>query len=140
MHLWRFLPMAAAAFLAMACTGQGQQGGVQQAQAQQAGTGLSEAEDDELTVQPFDLTVGEIEEDADLLNQAGEEVGAIDSVLVDAGGRPAAIAAEVGSFAGGEERTVVIGLDRLRVDDDGDLVTTLSKEELQRLPVWQTED
>lgn len=132
MHSWRFLPMAAAAFLAIACTGQAQQG-----QAQQTGAALREAEDAELTVPPFDLTVGDIEEDADLLDQAGAEVGAIESVLVDADGRPAAIAAEVGSFLGGEERTVAIPLGRLQVDDDGDLVTTLTREQLQRLPAWE---
>jgi hypothetical protein len=122
-----FLPLAAAAFLAVACSGQ----------AQQTDTALREAEDGELIVEPFDLTIEDIEEDADLLGPSGEEVGAIEAVLVDAGGRPAAITAEVGSFVGTDEKTVVIGLDRLQVNADGDLVTVLTGEELQRLPAWE---
>lgn len=121
MRLSRLLPMVVAAFLAVACNGR----------AQQVDAGLQEAEDTDLVVQPFDLTVEDVEEDAELLNQAGEEIGAIVSVLLDSSGRPAAISAEVG------ERTVVIGLDRLQADDDGDLVTALTQEELQRLPAWE---
>jgi hypothetical protein len=57
-------------------------------------------------------------------------------VLVDANGRPTAIAAEIGSFIGTSEKTVVISLDRLQVNADDDLVTTLTKDDLQRLPTW----
>lgn len=130
----RFFAVVATAFLAVACAGQTRQAATQPGQ--QAGAALQEAEDAELVVEPFDLTVADIEEDADLLNQAGEEVGSIESVLVDASGRPAAIAAEVGSFVGSSEKTVVIGLDRLQVNPEADLVTTLSAEELLQLPAW----
>jgi hypothetical protein len=126
MRLSRFLPLGGAALLVMACSGE-----VQPTEA-----ALQEAEDSDLVVQPLDLTVGDIEEDADLLNQAGEEVGAIEVVLVDASGRPVAIAAEVGSFQGASERSVVISLDRLQANPEDDLVTTLTKEELLRLPAW----
>jgi hypothetical protein len=88
------------------------------------------------------LTVEEIEEDADLYDRTGEEeVGDIDSVLIDAAGRPVAISAEVGGYlsANEGEKTVVIGLDRLRADEDGDLLTTLTREELLRLPEWEEE-
>ncbi len=121
-----FLSLVATAFLAVACSGQ----------AQQSDTALREAEDSDLIVQPFNLTIEGIEEDADLLNPSSEEVGAIEAVLVDASGRPVAITAEVGSFLGMDEMTVVIGLDRLQVNADGDLVTALTGEELQRLPAW----
>ncbi len=126
MYLLRLLSIAVTAFLAVACNGQ----------AQQSGTALHEAEDVGLMVQPFNLTVEDIEEDADLLDQAGEEIGAIESVLVDANGRPTAIAAEIGSFIGTSEKTVVISLDRLQVNADDDLVTTLTKDDLQHLPTW----
>ena len=121
-----FLSLAAAALLAVACSGQ----------AQQPNAALREAEDSDQIVQPFNLTIEDIQEDADLLSPSGEEVGAIEAVLVDAGGRPAAITAEVGSFFGTDEKTVVIGLDRLQVNADGDLLTALTGEELQRLPAW----
>ena len=126
MHLSRILGTVATAFLVIACN----------SQVQQPGTALHEVEDSGLMVQPFNLTVGGIEEDADLLNQAGEEVGSIEVVLADSSGRPVAITAEVGSFAGTDEKTVVIGLDQLQVDDNGDLVVKLSNDELPRLPAW----
>jgi hypothetical protein len=133
----RLTLVVAAAFLAAACSGAAQSGDPAQSEgsAQPGGSALQEADDTELVVDPFDLTVGEIEEDADLLNQAGEEVGAIVSVLVQ-GGRAVAITAEIPGTTG-EEREVVIGLDRLQVNPDDDLVTTLSVQELQRLPAWE---
>ena len=127
MRLSRFMSLGGIALLVAACSGE----------VQRTSAALQEAEDSDQVVQPFDLTVGEIEEDADLLNQAGEEVGAIEVVLVDASGRPVAIAAEVGSFQGTSEKTVAIGLDRLQVNPEDDLVTTLTKEELLRLPAWE---
>ncbi len=135
---------AAAALLVVACNGQAQQQRQQQvAQAPQAGAAaLREIEEPEIVVQALGLTVEDIEEDADLYDRTGEEeVGEIDSVLTDAAGRPVAISADVGSYlnADEEEKTVVIGLDRLRADEDGDLVTTLTKEELLRLPAWDDE-
>ena len=128
-----FLPLVATALLLAACTGQAQQ---QQPQRLQTSTGLQEVEDENLMVQPLGLTVGEIEEDADLLDSTGEEVGDIDVVLADASGRPVAIAAEVGSYADGADKTVVIGLDRLSANEDDDLVTTLTLQELQQLLEW----
>lgn len=45
---------------------------------------------------------------------------------MDASGKPAAIAAKVGSFVGTSERTLAIGLDRLQVNAGDDLVATLT--------------
>ena len=67
MHLSRLLSTVAMAFLAIACN----------SQAQQPGAALHEVEDLGLMVQPLNLSVEDIEEDADLLDQAGEEVGAM---------------------------------------------------------------
>jgi hypothetical protein len=59
-------------------------------------------------------------------------------VLVDEDGRPAAVTAEVGGFLGVGQKTVVIGLDRLRLEgeDEPDLATTLTREEMQGLQAW----
>jgi hypothetical protein len=124
MHLARFLPAVAAAFLAVAGP----------TQAQQSGTVLREADDDDMVVQPFNLKIEDLE-DADLENQAGDDIGDIENVLVDANGQPAAITAEVGGFLGMGQKIVVISLDRLQLKDD-DLVTTLTKEELGALETW----
>src|SRR5215213_5058081 len=120
----RFLPMVAAASLALASA----------AQAQQTGTLLREAENDDMMVQPLNMKVEDLE-DADLVNQAGDDIGDVEKVLVDANGQPAAIATEVGGFLGIGQKTVVISLDRLQPKDD-DLVTTLSKEDLGALQAW----
>ena len=124
MHLARFLP-AVAAFLTLAGA----------AQAQQSGTVLREAEDDDMIVQPFNMKVEDLE-DADLVNQAGDDIGDVEKVLVDANGQPAAVTAEVGGFLGIGQKMVVIGLNRLQLKDD-DLVTTMSKEELGALGTWR---
>jgi hypothetical protein len=120
----RFLPAVAAASLALATSAQAQQNTV-----------LREADNDDMMVQRLNMKVEDLE-DADLVNQAGDEIGDVEKVLVDANGQPAAITAEVGGFLGLGEKTVVIGLDKLQPKDD-DLVTTLSKEELGALQVWE---
>lgn len=94
---------------------------------------LREADDD-LVVAAFNRSVDEIE-DADLLNAAGEEIGEVEEVLVDAGGRAVAIVADVGDFLGIGDKEVIIGLDLVELRGD-DLVTTLTREELAGLPIW----
>ena len=127
MHPARFLPLATVALLALAGPAQGQQAGA---------AVLREAEDGAVVVQPFGVSVDDLE-DADLVGADGEGIGEVEQVLVDEDGQPAAVAAEVGGFLGLGERAVVIGLDRLRLADDGDdLVTTLTREELEGLDAW----
>jgi hypothetical protein len=123
MHPVRFLPAIAAALLATAAP----------AQAQQTGTVLREAGDD-VMVQPFNKPAEDLE-GTDIVTSGGDEIGEVKHVLVDAGGQPVAVAAEVGGFLGLGQKMVVIGLDRLQPKDD-DLATTLSKEELQDLQAW----
>ena len=63
----------------------------------------------------------------------GEEVGEVESVLVDASARPVAIAAEVGGFLGMGEKDVVIGLDDLTQDGDH-LKVGMTKDQIGALP------
>jgi hypothetical protein len=111
------------------------------AQAQQAGTaapgvtGLHEAEDEAVTVPPFNLTVDQIE-DMNLAAIGGDEIGEIDEVLVDSTGKPVAVAAEVGGFLGIGDKAVVIGLDQLQVENER-LVTGMTKEQIEALPAWE---
>jgi hypothetical protein len=106
------------------------------AQAQQAAatTGLKEVEDESLMVHPFNLSVDAIE-DMDLVGPNGDEIGDVEEVLADASGQPTSLAAEVGGFLGVGDKTVVIGLDQLRVENEK-LVTGLTKEQLEALPEW----
>jgi hypothetical protein len=97
-------------------------------------TGLHEAEDEALVVQPFNLSVDKLD-DMSIAGPAGEEIGEIDEVLVDASGKPTAVSAEVGGFLGIGDKNVVIGLDRLRLDGER-LVTDLTKEQIEALPAY----
>ena len=94
-----------------------------------------EAEDDDLMVQPFNLSVDDIG-DMDLKNQAGDEIGEVEEVLVDGSGQPVAVAVEVGGFLSMGEHEAVVGLDQLTVMDDH-FVTSLDKDAIEALPHWQ---
>ena len=98
-------------------------------------SGYKEAEDDDLVVQPFNLSVDQIE-DMDVKTAAGEEVGDVEEVLTDASGQPVAVSLEVGGFLGIGEREVVVGLDQLQLADD-DFVIDADKAMVEGLPDWK---
>jgi hypothetical protein len=128
MHFARcLLPAAAVVLLASASPAHAQQDG---------GAGLREAPG-EVMVEPFNKSSTELE-DMNILSNEGEEMGEVEKVLVDGNGQPVAITAEIGGFLGVGEKIVVIGLDRLelRGDEEPDVATTLTKEELQGMQAW----
>jgi hypothetical protein len=92
------------------------------------------AEDDDMVVQPFNLSVDDIKE-MDLKNEAGDEIGEVEKVLVDGSGQPVAVAVEVGGFLGMGDHEAVVGLDQLTVMDDH-FVTSLDKNAIEALPHW----
>ena len=95
---------------------------------------LQEADDDDMVVQPFGLTVDDIE-DMDLMTADGEEIGEVEEVLLDAG-QPVAVSVEIDDgFLGIDDREVVFGLDQLQLQDD-DFVTSLDKATIEALPEW----
>ena len=108
-------------------------------QAQQASSTVLREATGEVMVEPFDKSSTELE-DMNLLSHTGEEIGEIERVLVDEDGRPAAVTAEVGGFLGVGQKTVVIGLDRLRLEgeDEPDLATTLTKKATERSNPFRT--
>jgi sporulation protein YlmC with PRC-barrel domain len=95
---------------------------------------LEEAEDDDLVVQPFGLTVDDID-DMDVMNADGEEIGEIEEVLLDASGQPVAVSVEVDDFLGIDDREVVFGLDQLQLTGD-DFVTSVDRATVEALPEW----
>jgi hypothetical protein len=122
-------------------TGMGQSGAplavAGPAPAQQAGSTVLREAAGEVTVPEFNRSSTELE-DMNLLSDAGEEIGEVERVLVDEDGRPAAVTAEVGGSLGVGQKVVVIGLDRLRLEgeDEPDLATTYTREELQDMQAW----
>ena len=128
MHFARcLLPAAAVVLLASASP----------AHAQQAGSAVLREAPGEVMVEPFNKSSTELE-DMNILSNEGEEMGEVEKVLVDGNGQPVAITAEIGGFLGVGEKIVVIGLDRLelRGDEEPDVATTHTKEELQGMQAW----
>ncbi len=107
------------------------------AAAAQQSTGITayKEADDEMRIQAFDRSVDDIE-DMDLKTAGGDEIGEIEEVLLDADGRPVALAVEVGGFLGVGDRKVVLDLDQVQLIDD-DLVTSADKATLEGLPEWK---
>jgi hypothetical protein len=97
-------------------------------------TGYQEADHD-MKVQPFDLSVDDVE-DMDLKTPDGDDIGEVEEVLLDASGWPVALVVEVGGFLDVGDREVVLGLDEVDLKDD-DFVTTVDKATLEGLPVWE---
>ena len=102
--------------------------------AQTSATGFHEAKDKSVMVAPFNVSIDDLEE-MEIYGPNGEEVGEVDSVLVDAAAQPVAVAAEVGGFLGMGEKDVVIGLDQLTQDGDH-LKVNLAKEQIGALPEY----
>jgi hypothetical protein len=93
-----------------------------------------EADDERLVVQPFNLTVDQVD-DMKLHARNGEEIGEIDEVLVDATGRAVAVSVEVGGFLGIGEQEVVVPIEQLRLQE-GRFVSDYSKAQIEALPRW----
>jgi len=103
--------------------------------AQQDGTGqLSEIDDDDVVVQPFNLTADQID-DMEVMTVDGETIGEIEEVLAGAAGEPVAVAVEVDDLLDLDDKERIIRLDQLRLED-GRFATDLSKSEIEALPVW----
>lgn len=93
---------------------------------------LREAEDEDMIVQPFGLTVDDID-DMDLESPTGEKIGKIEEVLIDASGEPVAVVVEIDEFGGIDDRDLVLGLDQLQLMDRH-FVTSADDATLESLP------
>jgi hypothetical protein len=129
MMLRRFL-LASTASLAIAGTA-----AAQQATAPGGTAGYREAKDEKLVVQPFNLTVDQLD-DMDVYGAGGEKIGEVDEVLLNAAGQPAAITVEVGGFLGIGAREAILTLDQVRLEGKR-LVTSLTKAQIEALPKWE---
>lgn len=94
-----------------------------------------EANDERLVIQPFNLSVDQID-DMKVHGPGGEEIGEIDEVLLDASGRPVAVSVEVGGFLGIGAREAIMRLDQLRLDGQR-FVTGFTREQVEALPRWE---
>jgi len=104
------------------------------AMAQQA-SDLREVDDDDRIVQPFGLSVDDIE-DMDVYDAAGEELGEVEEVLENSAGEIVAVSVDFDDdWLDFDDDERVVALDRLQLDDDR-FVSDLDKAEVEGLPVW----
>lgn len=97
-------------------------------------SGLVELED--MPIARLGVTVQEIE-DMDVVGPDGAEIGEVEEILVDATGTVVAVTVEVGGFLGIGESEAVMMIDQLGLADDGDdLVSSLTREQIDALPEW----
>ncbi|HEX6011163.1 MAG TPA: PRC-barrel domain-containing protein [Geminicoccaceae bacterium] len=66
----------------------------------------------------------------------GEEIGDVENVVVSRRDRAAALVVGVGGFLGIGERQVAIPLESLQMGSDGRLTTTLTKDEIGAIPIY----
>ncbi|MDA0675532.1 MAG: PRC-barrel domain-containing protein [Proteobacteria bacterium] len=71
-------------------------------------------------------------DDMKVVNQAGEEIGEVETVLIDRAGKVNALAIDIEGRGAGE---VVMNLEQLRLVE-GRLVTQLTRDQLMALPKW----
>lgn len=97
---------------------------------------LIEVENDAMVVEPFGVTVDELE-DADIHDQTGERIGEVEEVLMTADdGQVVAVAAEIGGFLGIGDDEVAVPLDRLTWEGDGTVRIDLTEDQAKSLPAW----
>jgi len=103
-----------------------------------ASTGLKPPKYDDLIVPSLYMTVAQLKR-RDVVGPVGEPIGGIEAVLADDTGKVVAVVVEVGGFLGIGEKEVLVRLDQLRPDPrhlDSQLITTMTREEMEALPEW----
>ncbi len=96
---------------------------------------LVEVEDDTAQVEMFGKSVEQIE-DMDVIGADGETIGEVEEVLATPDGEISAISVEVGGYFGIGEREVIFGMDEVEFKDNK-ISTSLSKDEIEKLPDWK---
>ena len=96
---------------------------------------LVEVERDDTMVPSLGMNVDRLEE-LDLVGTNGDKIGDVEDVLADSSGKVVAVVIEYGGFLGVGEKEAVFMLDKLKLQN-GKLVTTMTKADLEKLPVWK---
>ncbi|MEX2455507.1 MAG: PRC-barrel domain-containing protein [Rhodospirillaceae bacterium] len=77
----------------------------------------------------------------DVKNAAGEDIGEVDSVIIDENGEVAAVVVSVGGFLGIGARNVAIDWSQIQMQPEGELVgASLTKEQLKAMPEYEYSD
>ncbi len=78
----------------------------------------------------------------DVVDATGASVGEVNDLMLGADGKMTSIMIDVGGFLGIGTRTVALDAASLtaQAGDDGDLVTAMSKEQIEALPAYEKVD
>lgn len=101
---------------------------------EEAAPGFFEVEDDATLVNPFSLTVDQLD-DYPVIGASGEEIGEVEDVLANAAGEPVALVIETEGFLGIGDEDVIVMLEDIEVVDDR-LRVDMTEDELEALPKW----
>jgi PRC-barrel domain len=102
----------------------------------QTAAGYAEIEDDALIVEPFNLTVDQIEDMGIYGPGDDDQIGEVEEVLTGASGEVVGFSVETEGFLGIGGEDVIVGVEQLELAGDR-FVTTLTEEQLEELPRWE---
>lgn len=97
--------------------------------------------DGELPVAPQSGPIGTmLPEDIagrDIVDITGANVGSIADVVVDSQGSPTLLMVDVGGFLGLGTRTVALDPATITLEQEGDLLTSLTRDQIELLPAYE---
>jgi hypothetical protein len=73
----------------------------------------------------------------DIVDITGANVGAISDIIVDSQGNPTLLMVDVGGFLGIGTRTVALDPSTITFEQQGDLLTSLTKDQIELLPAYE---
>ena len=74
--------------------------------------------------------------DRDIVDITGADVGSIDDVVIDSHGDPSLLMVDVGGILGIGGRTVALDPSTITAEQGGDLVTSLTRQQIEALPAY----
>jgi hypothetical protein len=76
----------------------------------------------------------------DIVDITGNDVGTVDDVVVDSQGKASLMMVDVGGFLGIGSRTVALDAATITLEQEGDLVSSLTREQIELLPAYEQSD
>jgi hypothetical protein len=73
----------------------------------------------------------------DIVDITGADVGSISDVVVDSQGSPTLLMVDVGGFLGLGTRTVALDPATITLEQEGDLLTSLTRDQIELLPAYE---
>lgn len=75
--------------------------------------------------------------DRDIVDITGANVGSVDDVVLNSHGDTSLLMVDIGGFLGMGSRTVALDTSTITAEQGGDLVTTLTRQQIEALPAYE---